>query len=163
MPLEIAEEPIETRIAYIQKSKPADEITVRLCALRPVRSVLPQAIVVHGKTIQQMARTSNALKLRYDSLKLQYDSVSKQYEDALNTYSERDYEPLWRAKVQIWNTKQRVMSAWLSALRKYDDAKTEFYQLLTTHYLQIMMVYRRECWDVPWTSEKGLIFDKPVK
>ena len=43
--LEVANEPIENRIAYIKSEKPKDEIETRLRLLKPVKGELPKKLI----------------------------------------------------------------------------------------------------------------------
>ena len=97
--LEVANEPIENRIAYIKSEKPKDEIETRLRLLKPVKGELPKKLIDARKAYVRALKVFDLAQEAYVQAREDYGQERKDYDLAQEAYVQAGEAPdqEWKA------------------------------------------------------------------
>ena len=137
-------EPIEERIDYIKKNKPASEQELRLRLLQEVQSQLPIAVLQAGipyvqarEAVFQAGVALNKAWVAYDQTP--YDQVAYSYDQAINNQT---WEAYFQARVVCNQTREALILA-----------RKDYLQVLAEHSEEINALHAQECPDCPWDGK----------
>ena len=139
---ELLTESLKNRIKYIKKSKPKDEVKLRLKLLKPIKGKLPKEFVEAWQKCEEAWQ-------KYDEAWQKCEEASQKYVEASQKYYEAEQK-------------------YDEAGRKYDEAKQKYYEARQKYYEagqkylpQLEALHKKDCgcgWNgkTIFTKENGL-------